>query len=69
MWPFRHRHVPEQRPHPDADKAIERAQAELERIKRQEPEVRQLAEFLRERRQSNHFGEGLMQILRGDGPK
>jgi hypothetical protein len=60
-WPFgRHRN------HDEADAAIKRAKDDLEQVKGQAHEVSRVASFLRERRESNHFGEGLMAILRGD---
>lgn len=70
MWPFtRSRKVPEQRGPSEAERAIEQAKAEVRRLEGQADEVHSLAEFLRERRKSNHFGEAIMQILRGDEPR
>lgn len=70
MWPFtRKGSATEQRGPSEADRAIERARADVRKLEAQAPEVHRLAVFLRERRKENHFGEGLMEILRGQEPK
>jgi hypothetical protein len=61
-WPWSRREAAAEQitPSPDADEARDarcRAQAELIRAKEQMPEVKELAEQLRQHRRVNHFAE------------
>jgi hypothetical protein len=65
-WPFSQRKPTDvERPDPkDSQEALERARRAHEETARLAPEVRELAETLRRRRQDNHFGRGWVRTLK-----
>lgn len=62
-WPFGRR-----RDSAEADEAIDRARGAITDARNRSAEVNRIVRDLRYRRTQNHFGEGIMRILRDDEP-